>query len=282
MRALVVGASGLVGSALVEGLREDGIGTYRSRPRPGLLRLDATDRAAFARCISESRADVIFLPAAEANVDWCEQHPEEARRLNLEPVDAAIEVADGRRIVAYSSDYVFDGEAGPYREPDPPHPLSVYGAIKLEIESRLLGRGHTIVRTTTVFGHEEPPAKNFVLRLVASLGRGETARVPADQVSTPTYADDLARASIRIAGAGSGIWHVAGPDLVDRAELARRAARAFGLPSDGISAVATADLSQAARRPLRGGLLCDRYAAAFGAAGRPLDEALRDLRARTA
>jgi len=223
---------------------------------------------------------VIFFPAAEPNVDRCETHPDEARRSNLDPLAGTLRAAGGTRILGFSSDYVFDGTDGPYAEDARPHPISVYGRIKLELESRLLELGHTVIRTTTVFGREEPPPKNFVLRLVASLGDGSVVRVPSDQISTPTYAEDLARAAVRIAQGGSGVWHVAGPDLVGRAELAFRVAAVFGLPTQGIRPVPTLELQQAAARPLRGGLLCQRFEVAFGPAGRPLEDALEDLRDR--
>lgn len=278
-RSLVVGASGLVGRAILRALGPSGTGTYLTRPQPGLVALDARGASAFRRVIAESGAEVIYLPAAQPNVEWCELHPEEARAQNLDPIRRALELAGGRRIVAFSTDYVFDGAAGPYVETDPTAPLSVYGRIKLELEEMLSADGHVSIRTTGVFGVEDGPPKNFVLRLLASLRRGERVRVPRDQISTPTYASDLARAAIAIAGRGSGgVWHVAGPELVARSELAARAAGAFGLRPELIDAVATSELGQVAARPLRSGLLCPRYEAAFGPAGRPLGEALADLR----
>lgn len=279
VRGLVVGASGLVGAAVLRALGSAGTGTYRSRPRAGLTRLEAADCDAFAGVIASVRPDAVFLAAAEPNVEWCEAHPEEGRLLNSGPVDAALAAAGRARIVWYSTDYVFDGSSGPYAEGDPPGPLSAYGRIKAEIERRLLDGGHTVIRTTTVFGCEEAPSKNFVLRLVGALRRGEIVRIPSDQISTPTYAEDLAAASVRIAADGAGVWHVAGPDLISRSDLAVRVARAFDLPADGIHAVPTRELAQVAVRPLRGGLTCARYEAAFGRAGRRVDDALADLRA---
>lgn len=278
MQALVVGASGLVGSALLRALGPSAVGTYRTRPGPGLRPLDASDALALRRTFEESHAEIVFIPAGQPNVEWCERHPTEARDLNLAPIRAALGLADGIRIVGFSTDYVFDGENGPYAEGAPTRPLSVYGRIKLELEAMLLDRGHTVIRTTTVFGPELAPAKNFVLRLIGSLRRGEIVRAPSDQISTPTYSVDLARASVRIAGSDAGIWHVSGPDLVSRTELAARAARAFGMVPDLIRSVTTEELGQVAPRPLRGGLLCHRYQSLNGSAGRPLDDALLDLR----
>lgn len=277
-RRLVIGASGLIGSALLRAAGPDAVGTFRSRARRGLRPLDAADRDALARLIAEIGAEQILFPAAEPNVEWCEAHAAEAEERNLAPLRAAL--ASGLPVIAFSSDYVFDGAAGPYDEDARPEPLSVYGRIKLALEVEAQGSGAAVVRTTGVFGLEAEP-RNFVLRLVASLRAGQPVRVPFDQVATPTYAEDLAKATICIADREPrGVWHVAGRDLVSRTELAHRAARAFGLDGRLISPVATAELGQRALRPLRGGLACRRYERSFGEhPGRPLNSALADLAA---
>src|SRR5256885_3428630 len=129
MRALVVGASGLVGGALLRKLGDGAVGTYHERQRPGLVHLDVRDGSELADLLSRVAPDVIFYPAANANVDWCERNPAAAEETNLRPVHAIRDAAPRTPIVAYSSDYVFDGRAGPYRENDPVAPLSVYGKL---------------------------------------------------------------------------------------------------------------------------------------------------------
>jgi len=131
-----------------------------------------------------------------------------------------------------------------------------------------------------VFGSERGEPRNFVLRLVQSLARNETVRVPTDQVGTPTYSDDVARASGMIADArATGIWHVAGPDRISRLELARHAARAFGLSEMLIQGVPTSALGQLARRPLESGLVIDKLRERFGITMHSVGAALADLRA---
>lgn len=284
MGALVIGASGLVGGALLRHLGAGAVGTYHQRPRPGLRPLDAADGAAVARLIAAVAPEVIFFPAANPNVDWCEREPAAAEAANLAPLRATLAVATGIRFVAYSSDYVFDGRAGPYGEADPVAPLSVYGRLKVDLERLVLAAGGTVIRPTWVFGREPEPAKNFVLRLIASLGRGEPARLPSDQVATPTDADELATASIRIAESGEGgIWHVAGPDRLARDAFGRIVAEVFELDPGLISGVSTASLGQAAARPLDGGLRCERYRTRFGAAPvGPVRPALIALRTQLA
>jgi dTDP-4-dehydrorhamnose reductase len=246
--------------------------------------LDASDRDAVVRLIADLRPDVIFFPAANPNVDWCEREPAEAERENLDPLRATLAAAGDVRVIAYSSDYVFDGRSGPYTETDAVAPLSVYGRIKVELERLVLAAGGTVIRTTGVFGWEPPPARNFVLRIAASLARGERARVPNDQIANPTYADDLAAASIEVArDGGTGIWHIGGAELLARDAFARLVAEAFDADPTLVEGVPTSELGQAARRPLRGGLRCIRYRERFGAAPvRPVRGALAALRAKVA
>lgn len=260
MTALVIGASGLVGAALLRRLGADAVGTYRTRPRPGLRALDASDRQGLEALVTEVRPEIVYFPAAEPNVELCEEHPERSYQGNVIPALGALEatVRGGARFVFFSTDYVFDGRAGPYAEDDAVAPLQVYGRHKREIEERVLEAGQMVVRTTTVFGQEPPPAKNFVLRLVARLGAGERVTVPQDQVATPTWADDLAEC-VAALGAERGVWHVAGPDVLARDAFARVVAEVFGLdaPSksssrirltDGLSCSSTASSRRAGCR----------------------------------
>ncbi len=276
---LVVGASGLVGAALMRAIGANAIGTFRTRPGEGLRHLDAHDRDATRALIRERDHEAVYFPAAEPNVDWCESHPEEAYAANVVPALMALALSreTGAAFIFFSSDYVFDGASGPYDETAPPAPLSVYGRHKLEVEERVLAAGGTVIRTASVFGQEPPPGKNFVLRLVARLSAGEVVTVPFDQHSTPTWSDDLARGAIAVASR-PGLWHAAGPDFMARHRFAELVAEVFGLDTALIQPVRTADLGQAARRPLLGGLRSDRLAREMGIAFAPTRDALSRLR----
>jgi dTDP-4-dehydrorhamnose reductase len=235
------------------------------------------------RVLRDVHPNVILFPAAEPDVEWCEREPDAARVANLVPLQAALTAAEGIPVVAFSSDYVFDGANGPYAEDAHPRPLSAYGRIKVELEELVRAAGGCVVRTTTVFGPEADPPKNFVLRMIGSIGRRETVRVPEDQISTPTYAPDLATAVVRIASLGKearGIWHVAGPDLLARHELAYLVADVFGLDRARIEPLSTTMLRQLAPRPRNGGLMNGRYERRWGPPCRPVRAALEDLRMR--
>lgn len=285
MRALVTGASGLVGGRLCEMLDALGHrvwGTTHSQKRLDLLPLDIRDRGAVERLVPALRPEVIFHAAAEPNVEWCEAHPVDGAAVNVAGLANLLTAASrvGSKVVFFSSEYVFDGRDGPYSELAPPRPISVYGRQKVAGE-RLMGRfqpGGLILRTTVVFGWERA-GKNFVARLLGELGAGREMRVPNDQISSPTYVDDLVRAACELAERDAhGLYHVAGTERADRYALAVAAAREFGLDSDRVVGVPTAELGQLARRPLRGGLDVERLRQTLGWAPDGFRAALRRMR----
>lgn len=258
---LVIGASGLVGGSLQRELGARGadvLGTQFAQRADALLPLDMRDASAVRTLILRSQPDIIYLPAALTNVEYCETHPQESRAVNLDGTRAVAEAARaaGARLVFFSSDYVFDGENGPYSETDAPNPICEYGRQKL-LGERLVTAllpDSLIVRTTVVYGWERQ-GKNFVQRLTERLEAGEQVRVPCDQVGSPTYAPDLADAVIELAAARtSGLYHIAGPLRADRYTFAVAAARFAGLDPDLIIPVLTCELGQVARRPMRAGM----------------------------
>lgn len=285
MRAIVVGGSGQIGGWLLKHLADRGheaVGTYASMPFPGLEPLDAADHAASAAWVRSQRPDVVFYPAGFTWVDGCERDPARARAANQEdPLNLARAAADvGARSVSFSTDYVFDGERGPYAEDDPPNPLSVYGKAKHEAEvamAEALGEKVLILRTCWVFGPERQ-GKNFAYQLVKALRAGKPLPCPSDQWSSPSYGPDVALAAVRLAEEGrSGLWHVAGPETIARPDFARALAEGFGLDPSGIVSKPTAELGQGAPRPLRGGLRNVRIERHFPGLMRPLGAAIPDF-----
>jgi dTDP-4-dehydrorhamnose reductase len=280
MKALVVGAEGQVGGALLERLGATMCArTWFETPWPDGLRFDLADDDA-AALIARTRPDVVFVAAGLTHVDRCESERDLAFRVNADGPGAlaAAARAAGARTVYYSTEYVFDGRDGPYSEEDEPHPLSVYGESKLAGEHAVLAADPAalVLRTTVVYGPEEQ-GKNFVYRLAAHLREGTEIRVPADQVSSPTYNRDLASASVALVAQGAtGIVNVVGPEILSRAAFAGRIARILGLDPGPIRAVETSAFGPGfAPRPLRAGLRVDRLAGR-GIALRDVETALRD------
>jgi len=265
MKILIIGASGLVGSHLLQACQRRGwdvLGTYHTFAQSGLIPLKLTDSDEVRSLIQKSQPDVVFLPAFRSHVDYCEQNPEETYQINVAgSLNVARAVGDmGAKLVFYSSDYVFNGNAGPYRETDEADPICIYGRQKLEVEQKIaeLLDNYLILRITVVYGYEAQ-AKNFVVRLITNLKNGQTMKVPQDQVGSPTLVDDIAEASCRLVeGGATGIFHVAGSDLMNRYQFAMEVAKVFGLSTENIVPVMTSDLGQVAPRPLKAGMKCDR------------------------
>ena len=261
MRALVIGASGQVGAALLTTLSargHDARGTYGHSAAPGLDPLDVSDLTAVARAVGAVRPDWVFCPAGLSHVDYCEDHVDEAMAANRDGPEAAARAAEwaGAGFVFYSSDYVFDGVAGPFSENDTPRPLSVYGRSKHEGERAVLVacRRAVVIRTSVVYGPERQE-KNFVYQLIRACRAGQPFRPAVDQRASPSYNPDVAAASVELCERELlGLWHVAGSEVLDRYAFALLTCKEFGLDASRLTAVTTAALGQKASRPLDGGL----------------------------
>lgn len=284
-RALVVGGSGLVGTVLLRLLEEQGahaLGTYCSRPVPGLEKLDLTDHPAISSLFESYRPHVVFLAGGFAGVDRAEAQPEQARAVNEDGTRAVARAAHalGARLVFYSTDYIYDGRSGPYAETDAPAPISVYGRTKVAAEDAIATEleDHLIIRTTGVYGWNAT-SPNFAMHIWQRLGDGEILRAPSDQITTPTLVDYLAAVSLLLVeGDVQGAVNVVGADRLSRAEFARVVARSLALDPGLVEPTPTAELGQAAARPLEGGLRTDRLRTLLDTEPMALDEALKRLR----
>jgi dTDP-4-dehydrorhamnose reductase len=271
-KALVIGGSGQVGTALAArfGSDHDVVATGHSHTGTGQVALDLADGDAAAALVAAARPDVILLAAAMCHVDLCEERPELCRRINVEGPARIAEAARrvGARVVFFSSDHVFDGTRDTYTEDDAMHPLSVYASSKMEAELAIrdiLPAAHVIVRTGWVYG-PDPQRRNFMLRLVDRLQRGDTVAVPSDQVGCPTHTADLAEAAHFLLRSGAqGTFHATGPEAIDRVALSHRVGEHFGVSTTTVVPTPTAALAQTARRSLRVVLNCQKLAS-LGAA----------------
>ena len=277
MKTLIIGASGQIGGALAAECAARGLETAGAGVGGEALRLDLADPASVAAAFAAAKPDLVFLCSAMTWVDGCEKEPEKARRVNAEGPAAVAEECRkaGARLVYLSTEYVFDGKAGPYSEADPVNPVSVYGRTKLEGErAALAGCDALAARTTVVYSHS-PGGVNFVMQLIGNARSGNKMRVPEDQVSNPTHAPDLARALLDLAAAGAGgVINVVGPEVMGRYEFALRACRAFGFDPGFLEPLPTSALGQAAARPLKAGLRTDLLRRTLGRDLPPVDESL--------
>jgi len=268
---LVTGCNGLLGQKLcleaagdyrVVGLDRD---ERAAVPCDEFHSLDITDRDGVIEAVGTVSPETVINTAALTNVDACEKERDLAWAVNVDGVRHLMEGCRqaGAMMVQISSDYVFDGEKGPYGEEAEPHPLGFYGTTKLESE-RVLASGSldwAVVRTNVLYGWARNVRANFALWVITHLAAGKYIRVAIDQYGNPTLADNLAAGILLLAGGRHrGLFHIAGADYMSRWAFALKIARMFKLNHELIAPVLSAQLSQRAPRPHWGGLRVDRIA----------------------
>jgi dTDP-4-dehydrorhamnose reductase len=245
MKVLTLGASGLLGTALMHEWRGDEIVGLSSRE------VDIRDAEAVRETAEKVRPEWIVLAAAYTDVDGCESHPDLAFAVNR---DGAVNVAQAAKgvdakLLFLSSDYVFDGKkTSPYETGDAQNPQSVYGHSKAEAEVRLLEvlPECCIARTSWLFGVGGRCFPDTILKLAATR---PALDVVNDQRGCPTYSVDLARAIIQLCRKGaSGIVHVNNAGDCSWFEFAREITRAAGLTTD-VRPVSAAQMARPAPRP---------------------------------
>ncbi|MCZ8375758.1 MAG: dTDP-4-dehydrorhamnose reductase [Beijerinckiaceae bacterium] len=274
MRILVTGSRGQVARALAE----EGAASGHAIFHLGRPELDLAAPADLDILLAASHPDVIVHAAAYTAVDRAEGEPDLAMAIN--GVGAGLLAAAAARLdlplIHLSTDYVFDGtKASPYLETDPTGPLGAYGRSKLAGEQAVSARHprHVILRTAWVYAHE---GTNFVLTIRRLARERPELRVVGDQCGCPTYAADLARAILAVAGhlpdraAGSdvfGIFHVAGSGETSWAGFARAIVTheaAKGAPVPPVVPIPSAEYPTPARRPANSRLDCSKLNRIYG------------------
>lgn len=259
---LVVGASGQTGAELAARLRAQGKSVVGTGFRQAAdVALDLGDAAAVDALLAHERPRVIFIPGGMTNVDECERHPDRAMEVNAYAPGRIAEAAKkiGSFVVYFSTDYVFDGAAGPYGECDAPNPINHYGRSKLEGERRVAASGarHSILRTCVVFSYT-PGHGNFFMQVYSKLSGGQKITPFLDQFVNPTYAPCLADTALQIArDEMTSILHVGGADWESRVAFCNRVADTFGFSKALLEPIETARVPLPARRPLKAGLKVD-------------------------
>ena len=275
MKILLTGANGLLGRHLVKKLAEKGyevIATAKGESKINsigngkvkFLSLDITDGAAVNKLMNEVKPDVVLHTAAMTQVDECELNKIDCWNTNVTAtrflIDSAKETKS--RIIFISTDFVFDGLHGPYKEEDEPNPVNYYGSTKLAAEKAVIQSGldWAIVRTVLVVGNTEDGQRQNILTWVKEkLEKGETIKVVDDQVRTPTYVEDLADGIILILEKKSkGIFHIAGKDTLTPYQIARQTAEFLKLNSKLIEKSDASNFTQAALRPPTTGFKIDK------------------------
>jgi len=259
MKILVTGASGLLGSRLVELAITRGhelCSIYHAHPvtRANRRRLDLADEKEVRRCLTEEKPEVVIHSAAITDVDFCEKNPELAMRVNESATASLAEACRvaGSHLVYISSDYVFDGIRGLYKENDEPKPINVYGQSKLLGEQRVQqsSADFCVARTSVLFGWGRQHRPNFATWLHENLSANRKVSVVTDQYASPTLNTNLARMLIEVAERRiHGILHLAGNTRISRYEFAIMLAKQFGFNENLLTPVKADATKWIARRP---------------------------------
>ena len=245
MKILILGATGLLGKALLREWNEDDVVGLGSRE------VDIRDAGRVREVVRDNRPDWIVLAAAHTDVDGCEKNQEQAFAVNRDgPVNVAEAAkSSGSKLLFLSSDYVFDGKKNsPYEVEDKRNPQSVYGRSKAEAEIRLseILPGCCIVRTSWLFGVDGKCFPDTILKLAATR---PALDVVDDQRGCPTYSIDLAQALIKLCRQDArGIVHVTNTGECTWFEFAREIVKKAGLKTE-VRPVSTTQMARPAPRP---------------------------------
>lgn len=269
MKILITGSNGLLGQKIVKRCLRHAIpfiatskGVNRNPDCPDdmYVSLDLQNTDEVTELVTSLQPQSIIHTAALTNVDYCELNPEECQRVNVDAVKTLFEAA--KQINAHfqllSTDFVFDGEQGNYRETDKVNPLSVYARSKVDAEQLLVSDSYTdwsIVRTIIVYGTGHNLSRsNMILWALDALPKGQQMNLVNDQFRAPTWADDLAYGCVEIVRRREqGIFHLSGPETLAVSAIVERIANHLKLDTNAIQTISSDTLNQPAKRPPRTG-----------------------------
>ncbi|GCE49818.1 dTDP-4-dehydrorhamnose reductase [Thermosporothrix hazakensis] len=287
---LVTGGSGCIGSRILHRLGAQGHTVYalqRSefiRREPGVqyeyCDLTTISEARLCALFERVQPEVLIHCAALTNVDACEGLRELAYALNAAATYRLARVCGryGVHCLFLSTDYVYDGTSPrPYLEEDQVRPLSVYGQSKLLGERAVqeVCESWTICRTAVVYGSVGGARQDFTLWLAQQLQRKQPVRIVCDQVSSPTYVEDLVEQILALASLrAQGIYHTAGSSMLDRYQFALLVARFLSANETLISPILSDELAQKAQRPTYAGLCIEKISRKIGVRPLSVEEGL--------
>ena len=265
MRILITGAFGQLGHALQSVLSKKSnyelicTGRKVKKGQEGIP-LDIRNQVALKELINTTAPDILVNLAAMTNVDACELNPKLAGEINVAGLEHICDSFKGK-IIHLSTDYVFDGTSGPYREDDPLNPISIYGKTKLASEHILLEKDikNLVIRGNVLYDYSPHTSASFLNWVVSSLKGNQEIKVVEDQFNNPTWTRSMSDIiELSIENDLEGIIHWGDSVHISRFEFAKLIAKKFSLNESLIKPVLTSELNQPARRPLQSGLSTEK------------------------
>lgn len=263
-KILITGSNGLLGQKLTDLLLAKNDYTFictgkgeNRHPNKSITytQLDITDKADVQKVLNQHQPDFVINTAAMTNVDECEDNKELCDKLNIEAVQFLADASNqiNAKLIHLSTDFIFDGTSGPYKEDDKPNPLSYYGLSKLKGEEIIQKTctNWAILRTVLVYGVVNDMSRsNIVLWAKGALEQKKTLNIVDDQFRTPTLAEDLAIGCKLVCDKNAnGIFNISGKDFMSIYELVERVAKYYKLSMETVGRTDSTSLNQAAKRP---------------------------------
>ncbi len=278
---LITGAYGQLGDACVKQLKKDfslilsGISTDDAG-----VNLDITSKHSIAKILSDTNPDVILNLAAFTDVDGCELDPKKAKNVNINGVKNLCRDFSGH-FIQISTDYVFDGESGPYSEQDQANPKSVYGKTKLFADNWLIDNYPklSIIRTNVLYSYTKRTKASFLKWVVESLKSKQKIKVVNDQWNNPTWTESLSVVIQRLIDTQSfDLYHYGDIDILNRFEFSLLISKVFNLDSSLIMPISSDQLNQTAPRPRKSGLITKKIESKLGIIPQSVETCLNQIR----
>jgi len=260
LKLLITGASGLLGSKLSELATRKNYEVYSAynqhKPHRGTpIQFDVSNKNAVEKTFEKIKPEAVVHTAALTNVDKCELDKELAWKINTEGTENIAESCKKHQafLVYISTDYVFNGEKGMYKENDKPDPVNHYGLTKLKGEESIksLTGEYCIARASVIYGSIPATGKiNFALWLLDKLERKEKVKIVTDQWNSPTLNTNLANMILEaLERKLTGIFHLTGATRLNRYEFAKLLAETFSLDKNLITPAPSKEIKWIAKRP---------------------------------
>ncbi|MGQ0737469.1 MAG: SDR family oxidoreductase [Bacteroidota bacterium] len=290
MEVLITGANGFLGYYLTEQLLVSnhrvlatGRGKCRlpfsSHEKFQYVSMDFTLPETVWPVFEKNKPDVLVHAGAMSKPDDCELQQALAYKINVEGTINLLQAAEKQRcfFIFVSTDFIFDGVRGMYREEDEPGPVNYYGATKLLAEKEVNRYPHewSIVRTVLLYGKPVTGRGNILSITKGKLAKGEEYSVVDDQLRTPTYVGDFAKGILSvIEKKATGIFHLSGPGVLTPYQMVCKTAQYLRFDSSLIKKVTAANFTEPARRPLKTGFIIDKAKKELGYDPLSFDEGL--------
>lgn len=285
---LITGSNGLLGQKLVHLLKEKNNIIASSKGSCLISNqsdfiyhsLDITDEEAIFETFEKYKPDAVINTAAMTNVDGCEDQKELCDKINVRAVEYLSKACEqyDTHLIHISTDFIFDGENGPYSEDDIANPLSYYGLSKWKSEKVLQDSSckWAILRTIILYGTAENLQRNnIVLWGRKALKEGQTLNIIDDQFRSPTLAEDLAQACrLVVEKQATGIYNASGKDIMSIYEMVERMADFYQCDKSQINRISSSTLNQKAKRPPKTGFLLNKIINQLGYVPHSFEEGL--------